>query len=292
MTTELIDAFRDTLQVSMCEQLRPSTEQSIQDTEVYFEGFRHCRNTKGEEPPSWLAAIEITAETTFAAAKRYAPLGKTAVLNFANPEVPGGGVEYGARAQEECLCRCSNLYPSISSPAVFQDYYRYNTQYRYYYTDRLLYTPNIIVFKDEQSIPQFLPAEEWFRTDVITCAAPMSIYMAQVDEKELKTVMKSRIRNIFEAAADHHVQNLILGAFGCGAFRNPPRLVADAFREVILENGYDSLFPHIVFAIKKTGAVCPNLEAFRAAFAQMPDGPSRLRQLRRQRQLRKLLHQL
>ena len=279
MSAELVESFRDTQRFLEDELMRLVTCQAIQNTKVYCEGFRHTVSEQNKAN-FHLAQIEVIEDTTFAAAKRYARLGKTAVLNFANPEIPGGGVVNGARAQEECLCRSSNLYACISAPDFFEDYYLYNKNYRFYYTDRLIYTPGVIVFKNEESIPQYMPEEEWFQTDVITCAAPMMVYVRQVDEKELEKVLKSRIKNIFEVAVEHHVQNLILGAFGCGAFKNPPQLVAKAFQEVILENGYDGMFENIVFAIKKVCVVCPNLEAFQNAFAAMPKRALREREIR------------
>jgi len=39
----------------------------------------------------------------------------------------------------------------------------------------------------------------------------------------------------------------VLGAFGCGAFANPPKHVAEIFRKVIKE--FDGYFAEIVFAI-------------------------------------------
>lgn len=87
----------------------------------------------------------------------------------------------------------------------------------------------------------------------------------------LKELFKGRIRNIFEAAINNDVDVLILGAFGCGVFKNPPDVVAEAFYDVIIDNEYDKRFKKIVFAIKSTNnnntfEPCPNIFAFENTF--------------------------
>lgn len=115
----------------------------------------------------------VVESTTFATAKRYIGNGKVAVLNFANPENPGGGVQNGAMAQEECLCRSSILYPCLIDDNVFTEYYQYHKELKNtFFSDRLIYTKDVTVFKDDNTIPQMMPEDEWFNVDVITCAAP------------------------------------------------------------------------------------------------------------------------
>ena len=76
-------------------------------------------------------------------------------------------------AQEECLCRSSNLYPCLFAPCAQAEYYQFNrNRSDHLFTDRVVYTPDVVVFKDDQPVPQLLPREQWFRVDVLTCAAP------------------------------------------------------------------------------------------------------------------------
>ena len=88
---------------------------------------------------------------------------------------------------------------------------------------------------------------------------------------DLQYLFEKRIRNILEVAIDNEVDVLILGAFGCGAFHNPPDIVADAFREVLLTDRYRKSFEQIVFAVKRTNIVCPNIEAFEKNFSTFPE---------------------
>lgn len=258
---ELIAAFRDTLRIAESAKMAGPLKTAKASTRVYPEEYRAQierlleKNTK----------ITVEENTTFAAANRYRSLGKTAVLNFANPVTPGGGVKYGAMAQEECLCRSSNLYLCLTA-SPFPDYYGYHASMDDpFYSDRLLYTQGVTVFKNDDEIPKLLPEKEWFQVDVITCAAPYLSGNKYINREALKELFKRRIKNIFEAALDNGVEVLILGAFGCGAFKNPPDVVAAAFREVITENQYDRLLDQIVFAVKES-ANKKNYQAFLDAF--------------------------
>ena len=258
---ELINCFRDTIEQAYS-ILREKTAQAIKSNQVYKEKFVSNVPKRNEN-----SSIIVQAGTTFDAARQFCHLGKVAVLNFANPENPGGGVNFGAMAQEECLCRSSNLYHCISDENVFNDYYLYHRGLgNHFYTDRLIYTEGVTVFKDDSVIPQMLPENDWFEVDVITCAAPYIGRRKYTNWAALFQLFKNRIKNIFEAARDNAVDVIILGAFGCGAFKNPPLIVAEAFREIICEQDYLSCFKQIVFAIKPTGEKCENLHIFSRQF--------------------------
>lgn len=97
-----------------------------------------------------------------------------------------------------------------------------------------------------------LNREEWIHVDVITCAAPYRPGLKKVDDNELKRIFKSRIKNIIEASLYNDIEVLVLGAFGCGAFSNPPEIVSESFKEVIDEFNYSDKIPYIIFAIKKS----------------------------------------
>lgn len=260
----LIECFQDTInQCNNNSKLKMLTDEAKRSTVVYG-GNIHIENKILPLPD---ANVEVVEGTTFDVAKRYAAKGKkVAVLNFANPHNPGGGVERGAMAQEECLCRSSNLYQCLTLVTANLEYYEYNIKYTdYFFSDRILYSDRITVFKDDSIVPVMLPEEEWFTVSVLTCAAPYMGKRTDIDYERLKRVFKGRIRNIFEVALDNNVDTLILGAFGCGAFKNPPRLVAEAFDEVMQEK-YKGLFSNIIFAIKKTSLNCPNYNAFKEVF--------------------------
>lgn len=265
---DLILSFKDTLNIANSEILLAATEKAMHSSRVYKESF-----TSNTVSPCFESTkVEVVSGTTFATAKGFCKFGRVAVLNFANPENPGGGVQNGAMAQEECLCRSSNLYPCLCDKSVFNEFYLYHRNLRsFFYSDRLIYTKGVTVFKDDCEVPQLMPENEWFQVDVVTCSAPYIARRKYTNQAALKELFKSRIKNIFEATLDSGAEVLVLGAFGCGAFKNPPEIVAKAFHEVIDENAYQAKFKKIVFAIKSTVdndpyMACPNLTAFEEEF--------------------------
>lgn len=83
----------------------------------------------------------------------------------------------------------------------------------------------------DESIPKLKEESSWFKTDVIVCAAPELDW--EYDETRYRNIMESRIKRILDVAAKEKVKVLILGAFGCGAFNNPPEIVSDIFASLI-----------------------------------------------------------
>ena len=127
-------------------------------------------------------------------------------------------------------------------------------------TDAIIYSPGVTVFKSDDVLP--VPLAEPFCVDVLTCAAPYvnPDRKKPIPLEKLEDTFNHRIRNILEVAAANGADNLVLGAFGCGAFNNPPDLVAGCFRYYLVDKGYRDYFKRVVFAIKGGGR---NYEVFR-----------------------------
>ncbi len=269
--TALVSCFQHTQEIAFSKELKRHTQLAICSSTVYKEGYHshRMRPNDGKECIPY-----VVPGTTFAEAKCHVGQGRIAVLNFANPQTPGGGVQNGAMAQEECLCRSSNLYPCLTAEKVQKEYYEYHrTKTDHFFSDRLIYTKDVTVFKNDDPVPQMLPQSEWFHVDVITCAAPYLARRKHTNTAALKALFKGRIKNIFEAALDNSVDVLILGAFGCGAFQNSPKIVAQAFRETFDEGEYNKAFREVYFAIKPTTQsvdCCANINAFKASFFTLP----------------------
>ena len=180
--------------------------------------------------------ISVINTDSVSAVVEYSKLGKTCVLNMASYKRPGGGVHNGARAQEECLFRCSNLIqvvPTSFYPLEVND---------------ALYTKDAIFFKDKDY--EYM---EPVVCDVITIAAINLNENAKYDPvqniTEYRKITKDKIRLMVSLAAQNGVKNLILGAWGCGVFNNDPTTMAQYFGEVLVGEGYSVDFDNIVFAI-------------------------------------------
>ena len=256
-SADLVNIFEDTQSIIRAHDvLRISTQASREKNKMYDSSF----SAQERKVKSLEINVRIIEGSTFDTARTFTN-GKVAVLNFANPHEPGGGVKRGARAQEECLCRCSNLYNVLATELLSQFYYKWHKQNtNYLFSDRVIYSQNIQIIKSDDYQLLDFP----FSVDVITCAAPYNVY--GFDRELLKSTYESRITNILEAAIDNDVDIIVLGAFGCGAFHNPPELMAEAFKEILINKGYYKFFEDVVFAIINANRFDRNFAIFQEIF--------------------------
>ena len=88
--------------------------------------------------------------------------------------------------------------------------------------------------------------KDWYSVDVLTCAAP-NLKDHSISDMELYGIHVKRAVHILTIAATFHMDVLVLGAFGCGAFHNNPHVVAQAYHDVVRQ--FDGYFQHIVFSV-------------------------------------------
>ncbi len=138
------------------------------------------------------------------------------VLNLANPVHPGGGVRKGSKAQEEDLCRKSSLLVSLESRNANRSLHTYMG------SDAVIIHPQVEIIKDEKG--DLL--DDTVIVAVMTCAAPMlRDGMEGMSQSEYEAMVYQRITGMLKVAAYLGYKYLVLGAFGCGAFRNDARVV-------------------------------------------------------------------
>ena len=190
-----------------------------------------------------MCEITIVNEDSFQAARKFE---NPFVMNFANAHNPGGGFKLGANAQEEALCRCSTLYCSLKSEKASEMYKYNNTHVSNVESDYMLLSPNVCVFRDENC--SFL--ENPTLAAVITVPAPNRYGAALfASDKKVAETMCRRIRILLRIAVKNGYKNLVLGAWGCGAFGNNPKSVSRYFKEIIIDEGYGLCFDEICFAV-------------------------------------------
>lgn len=206
------------------------------------------------------ATVIVSKKRSYEAAGGYKDM-KVAVHNFASASNPGGGVVHGSSAQEECLCRCSTLYFNLYEQRMWDGFYDpHRAVQNPIHNDDIIYTPGVVVFKTDTAKPRMMPENEWYKVDVITCAAPNlkpnpTNYFNPGDgdkqvvlkDNELLALHEKRLRRILDVACNNGAEVIILGAFGCGAFRNKPEVVALAAKNVIKD--YLHAFKVIEYAV-------------------------------------------
>lgn len=237
MTREdLIKEFEDTMNLSKT-KFADSTKSVIENTSVIIDGSKFLNNNVVRKQN-----IRVIKSGTIQAALGVISKGKrVAILNFADPYVRGGLVLQGETTQEECICRCTNLYDALGKQECLKEYYKYNSDlFSLNSSDRIIYSKDVTIIKGEDyDILDNTP-----NVDVITCPAPMSC--------DDILIFEQRIRCILGVVYFYGVDILILGAWGCGAFGNSAELVSQAFKNVL--DKY-KLFDDIIFAIRCTSTI-------------------------------------
>lgn len=235
------------------------------------------------------ARCTVTAESSTEAARRLAAAdcgpdsgpdsggsgtepgsGPVAVLNFASARNPGGGYVNGAQAQEEALCRASALYSCLLRAP---DYYAYHREHRDpFYSDRVIHSPAVPVFRDDRGALLDRPCPAGF----LTSPAPNAGVIARsLPERvaEIGPALDARAERVLEVAVANGYRRLVLGAWGCGVFRNDPARVAAAFAALLTGDGrFAHAVDEVVFAVLDRQPDSPTRAAFAAAFTDAPRG--------------------
>lgn len=230
-------------------------KQCIEESRVYnFGNGRNLPDFKIKKPVN----TEIILDDTDSVSAIYNcnPEEIVSVLNFASYKNPGGKFIEGAMAQEEALCHESILYNVLSNQRFQNEFYEPNHSRlnKAIYNDNLIYSKDVL-FIDSVSGNTY--------ADVITCAAPnygVATEICKVKPERVLIHMKSRIKHVLYSALDNNVDVVILGAYGCGVFKNDPYKVAQIFKEE-LETTFKGAFEKVIFAIPNKGS--KNYKAFK-----------------------------
>jgi uncharacterized protein (TIGR02452 family) len=147
----------------------------------------------------------------------------------------------------------------------------YYTQNRAYpsklYTDYAIYAPNVPWFRTHSR--ELL--EYTFLSSVITAPVPNAGQVLRHDATagpRIEAAIRRRAGIVLAIAREQRHRTLLLGAWGCGVFRNTPSMVADAFGTWLMSPEFRGCFDRVVFAVYDTGGEQRILRAFQTRFRE------------------------
>lgn len=240
--------------LSFVRGLFPSeTEESVATVKIYEDG--EGRDLPLPEPSAQETTTAVT--TAFSVSALYQTHGKTVLVDPASFTRPGGNYEEGSFGPEQVICAESNLYPILEG--ISGEYHRKNRGFArgQLFTDRAAYLSDV-VFSREGQIR---------KADVLVVPEPNRQHALENhrSERECDTCLAARIETLLRIAASNEVDNVIVGAFGCGRQGFPAEQVIELFQNWI--SAHPGSIPHIVFAVPRF-----QFDAFDKAFGT-PEPP-------------------
>lgn len=221
--------------------------------------FYSRKLSRQEETGTYQTSLEVVSRDCLAFARALVSEQhlEVCVLNMASATMPGGGVLNGSGAQEEYLFRCSDYFRSLYQYIDFGHMFGVKRAPESYPMHRQfggVFSPGVTVFRDTEARGYAL-LEEPFRINCIAVAGVNHprIVVQDGEERIAESVLPTiynKMRTLFRIALAHRQTNLVLGAWGCGAFANPPRHIAQLFKDMLAEPEFEHAFQHIYFAIK------------------------------------------
>ena len=131
------------------------------------------------------------------------------------------------------------------------------------HNDQLIYTEDVYIVRDIDA--SFLKKPVDISVGSMAAIRRPQLYHGGSYGKRDKDIMRNKIKMLLQTAHFHNHNVLVLGAWGCGAFRNPADEVAELFRDVI-ENDFKNAFDVIVFAVLEFGKSTPLNDSFNYVF--------------------------
>lgn len=194
-----------------------------------------------KEPNKHCESILLTPEdvmSAYADARAQNPFAKILILNFASFKNPGGGFMNDMYAQEEQLCYCTNLYDELKKHSSWYSYHANKINSGAYTNESMLHKGVTVVGWD---FDMLMDPNDYTSVDILTCAAPNYTYALKSNNSRLldnlKQVTDSRVKYVCDIISTYRYDIAILGAFGCGVFKNDPEVVATSFLTHLTHTG-------------------------------------------------------
>jgi len=210
-------------------------------------------------PETFATAFRVEDASTLAAARHLAATGRE----------PCALVAARARKRERERERSSALYACQTAPRAAGFFLTGRANNAGLYTDAAVYAPAVPVWRDDAG-GALLAAP--YACAFVASAAPNRAVTARerVPDAAVDAALRRRIDVVLATARSRGHVDVVLGAWGCGVFRNPPEAVARAFEDA-LRGPHRGAFRTVVFAILGPAAT---RAPFAARFAEAPADPS------------------
>lgn len=196
--------------------------------------------------------IEVKRMDTLDCAALYSANRKVGVHCMGSARHPCGGVRWGAAAQEEELCRRTDLAPALKAAAA-----------HYPIHHKVLVHKGVSCFKKgAPSYARVRRANQLRLTFFTSPAVKLRVKDPQPPSEPTGPTyeeMSDRIDRLVSAVERSGVEVMVFGAWGCGAFNLEAELVAKLF----LQRLRATSLPHAVFAVLNDRNGPHNFDAFR-----------------------------
>jgi uncharacterized protein (TIGR02452 family) len=134
------------------------------------------------------------------------------------------------------------------------------------YTDHLIYSPDVPVFRDDTD--RLL--EQPYRVPFVTAPAVNAGVVRRNEPRNtarIAAAMRGRMEKVLSLAVVHGHEALVLGAWGCGVFANHPPEVAARFAQQLRGDGlFRAAFRQVVFAVLVTSPDGATIRPFEKLF--------------------------
>lgn len=261
-TVAILDAGAYTLPGGDVISIREDLHASCEGTRLYLpEEYQSLVDKISPTSAQQSTSVVVSNRTTLEAAQSILTAFNAVVaLNFASAKNPGGGFLSGSQAQEESLARASGLYSTLNTQSEYYDFHR--QQSTCLYSDRVIYSPAVPVFRNDEG---HLLATPW-KCSFITAAAVNAGAVRRNEPERVNEIipaMQRRAEMVLAIAALQGYQALVLGAWGCGVFANEPSAVARIFAAVLAAHRFAGRFAYVEFAVYDTSPEQTTYRAFR-----------------------------
>ena len=192
------------------------------------------------------------------------------VLNMASSYTPGGGWRKGCSAQEESLFYRSTYAMSLENCMNIDKSRKWTYPLPKY---GAVVSPDIFIFRANAAQKfRYYKSQECNWIDFMAVSAIKNPKLTADNHftKVDRQITADKIDGMCRLGVITNHDSLVLGAFGCGAYHNPPEDIANLFKEIINEK-YVGQFKNITFAIindkyKRRPHICNNLQIFENVF--------------------------